>query len=250
MRSIKLLLTAGIIFLCTCSVNAAANEASCAKCIDCHTLSNSEAESLLGFDKGAVRKVEVSPIRGLWEITFVKNKKESVAYMDFGKKHIINGPIYNLVPRKSKYISENNIADQIPLSDSIVMGNPQAKKRLFAFVDPDCPYCAELLPELKKLIEKNSDICIYIKLFPLESIHPDSYDRSCVIMEKQSLQLLEDSYAGKPLPKAQGISKAVDSTIALGEKLGIHGTPTLIFPDGRIVSGFMKAEEIKGLMGN
>lgn len=239
-----------MIIFCSPTINAIAHEQSCAKCIDCHTLSNSEAESLLGFDKGSVRKVKVSPIRGLWEITFVKNKKESIAYMDFGKKHIINGPIYNLVSRKSKSISENNIANQIPLSDSIVMGNPQAKKKLFAFVDPDCPYCAELLPELKKLIEKNRDICIYIKLFPLESIHPDSYGQSCAIMEKQSLQLLEDSYAGKPLPKAQGDSKAVDATIAFGERLGIHGTPTLIFPNGRIVSGFMKAEEIKSLMGN
>ena len=248
---IKAIFFVGIMMiLCSPAIKATAHEKSCAKCIDCHTLSNREAESLLGFDKGSVRKVKVSDIRGLWEITFVKNKKQSVAYMDFGKKHIINGPIYNLVHRKSRTDSENNIINQIPLSDSIVMGNPQAKKKLFAFVDPDCPYCAELHPELRKLVEKNRDICIYIKLFPLESIHPDSYDRSCVIMEKQSLQLLEDSYAGKPLPKAHGDSKAVDATITLGERLGIHGTPTLIFPDGRIVSGFMKAEEIESLMGN
>jgi thiol:disulfide interchange protein DsbC len=40
----------------------------------------------------------------------------------------------------------------------------------------------------------------------------------------------------------------VDETIKLGESLGITGTPTLVLPDGRIVSGYREADKIKKLI--
>jgi thiol:disulfide interchange protein DsbC len=40
----------------------------------------------------------------------------------------------------------------------------------------------------------------------------------------------------------------VDDTIKYAESIGITSTPTLILPDGMIVVGFKKAEELKALM--
>ncbi|MEF9427202.1 MAG: DsbC family protein [Candidatus Mariimomonas ferrooxydans] len=122
------------------------------------------------------------------------------------------------------------------------------------FDDPDCPYCAKLHPELKQIIEKRKDIVFYLKMFPILQLHPQAYDKSkTIICEKsneKAIKLLEDVYAKKEIPKPSCDTKAVDENIKLAAKLGINGTPTLVFDDGRVMSGAIKAEKLIKLIEN
>jgi protein-disulfide isomerase len=40
----------------------------------------------------------------------------------------------------------------------------------------------------------------------------------------------------------------VDDTIRLTERLTIEGTPTMILPDGRTISGYMETEALLSLL--
>ena len=40
----------------------------------------------------------------------------------------------------------------------------------------------------------------------------------------------------------------MDETIRLAERLKIEGTPTMILPDGRMISGFMEADTLLPLV--
>jgi len=102
---------------------------------------------------------------------------------------------------------------------------------------------------MKKIIEERKDIAFFIKLFPLKS-HPAAYEKSKAIVCEKSLALLEDAYAGKPLPKPSCETTAVDVSIKLAEKLGVVSLPTLIIPDGRVMPGFRDAKSILSLVGN
>lgn len=97
---------------------------------------------------------------------------------------------------------------------------------------------------MKKVIEKRPDIVFYIKLFPLVSIHPKAYEKSKAINCSKSLSVLEDAYEKKAVPDAKCESSEIDNNMKLAEKLGIDGTPAMIFPDGNVVSGGMDADSI------
>lgn len=96
---------------------------------------------------------------------------------------------------------------------------------------------------MKKVIEKRKDIAFYLKMYPLP-MHKGSYAKAKAIICENSLSLLEDAFAHKELPKPSCETKQVDENIALAKKLGITGTPALIFPDGLLVSGAMNADSI------
>jgi len=101
---------------------------------------------------------------------------------------------------------------------------------------------------MKKIIVERKDVAFYIKLFPLK-MHPDAYEKSKAILCEKSLALLEQAYEKKPLPKATCETTVIDDNIKLAERLRINSLPTMILPDGRVISGYKDAEAIKSLIG-
>ena len=91
---------------------------------------------------------------------------------------------------------------------------------------------------MKEIVQQRKDIAFYVKLFPL-AMHQGAKEKAQTIECKHSLALLEQSYAGKPLPKPDCPAPEIDKNIALGKSLGINGTPTLILPNGAMVVGLM-----------
>ncbi len=96
---------------------------------------------------------------------------------------------------------------------------------------------------MKKVLEKRKDIAFEIILFPLP-MHKDAYRKSKAIFCEKSLSLLDDAFNKKTIPDAKCETTAIDDNIKLGQKLGINGTPALIFPDGNLVSGAIDADAI------
>ena len=230
------------------------------ECRSCHTLTVHEADGLLkGLAVGKVIRVNEPPIKGLWQVELEKEGKKAFAYVDYDKKHIIPGAIFTIATRQPiPLVGEGTPPQQkpkkvkfstIPLGDSIVLGDPQAKKRLIVFTDPDCPFCARLHAELKKLLETEK-VAIYVKFLPLK-MHPTAYDKARVIMQgPDSAKLLDNAFSGRPIPAVtpQTPSRGVDESMALAGRLGITATPTMVFPDGTIHAGAMPAEEIEKML--
>ncbi len=102
---------------------------------------------------------------------------------------------------------------------------------------------------MKKIIEERKDIAFYIKMFPLVKIHPGAYEKAKAIVCEKSLTLLEDAFEGKPLPKANCETTIVDENMRLAEKLGISSLPTLILPDGRVISEYIDSKALTNLIG-
>ncbi|WP_243373068.1 DsbC family protein [Geotalea sp. SG265] len=237
------------------SASAMPKEGCGGNCAGCHSLSVKEANTLVKGLGGRVTQVKFPAMRGVWELDMEKDGKKGVAYVDYGKKHIIPGPIFSLATKKpigggaapQAAVTKVNPALLTP-GNSIILGNPQGKKRLFVFTDPDCPFCAKLHGELKKLVAMDRSVAVYVKLFPLK-IHPTAYDKSRVIMQGPSAKLLDDAFAkvALPAPGPNTPRAGVDENIRLAAKLGVNSTPTLIFSDGRLLAGARTAAEIQAL---
>jgi len=100
---------------------------------------------------------------------------------------------------------------------------------------------------MKQVIKERKDIVFFIKMFPLK-MHPKAYDKAKAIICEKSLALLEDAFENKQLPAPKCKTSIVDENLKLAEKLGISGAPTLIMPDGRVITGYKDANALKELI--
>lgn len=87
-------------------------------------------------------------------------------------------------------------------------------------------------------------------MFPLP-MHKGSADKAKAIVCEKSLALLDAAFENKDIPAAKCTTSAVDDNIKLAAKLGINGTPAIIFPDGKVQPGYMEADAlIKAVVEN
>lgn len=227
-------------------------------CRKCHSLTNQEVQEILkqlNIPQAKILGVQLSPVKSLWEITVEDKGKSGVFYVDFSRRFLVNGPIVEIGNKSNKTqerldkLQEKKRVNvsKIPLENALVVGNRESPKKglkkVIVFTDPDCPYCGQLHQEVKKVLEQRRDVVFYLKLFPLP-IHKDAYWKSKSVICNKSLKMLEDVFDKKSIPKTECDTKEVDENIKLAESLGISGTPTLVFSDGRVRSGMLTAEKI------
>ncbi len=227
-------------------------------CSKCHRLTQDELRSV--FREGGIPSlrdvnilsIEQAKAKGLWEIGIEKDGKKGILYLDFSKKYLILGQIIELKTSRSitqERFTELNRIDpsKIPLDGALLMGRKDAPKKIIVITDPDCPFCKRLHGEIKKILKERNDIVFYIILYPL-SIHKDAYWKSKSIICSKSIKLLEDNFDGKDIPQPDCETDQVQKNIKLVEGLGINSTPTMIYPDGRVLTGFMEAKTIIELL--
>ncbi len=252
-----------IILIILCFVNSAyafsKNEGG--DCKICHRMTKEEATKILNqIDPNiTVEKINYSPVGGIYEL-FVKDKKSKigVVYLDFKKKFLIIGNVIDIEAKKSlteEAMEENRIIDikKIPLKDALIMGNKKGTKKLYVFTDPECPFCLKLHQELEKLLIEEPQLTVYLIVFGLD-IHPNAtWKTESIICQskenmEEALKLLEMSYQGKEVPKINCGKNYAEANKKLANSLGISGTPTIILPSGKVISGWRTKDDLKKLI--
>jgi len=97
------------------------------------------------------------------------------------------------------------------------------------------------------IVARNPDVAFFVRPFPRNNDRP-TREKALSIVCAGTIQALEDAFAGKPLPKGECGSKAVDETIRVAQRFNIRVTPTMILPDGRVVPGALDSESILSLL--
>lgn len=248
--AMTLLLSLTLTGFATQSAEAFTGTACGSECKSCHRLNKEEAGVLLQTDKfkATISNIQMSVIKGLWEVELeTRDGKKALVYLDFAKQYLVEGRFTELskigLPQELKKVDVSTI----PLDDAIIMGDPKAKNKIIVFDDPDCPYCRKLHEEIKILLKKRDDVAFYIKQYPLP-IHPKAYDKSKALVCDKSEKLLDDVMNGKSIPAPTCETDVVDKNIALAKKLGVSGTPAIIFPDGRLLPGYVTADVLEKLI--
>jgi len=134
-------------------------------CTKCHTISTDEVRNILtkiNAPDAKILKVQMSPARGLWEVSIDNKGQRGLFYVDFSKKYLISGSIIevNAAIDKTKERLDALNKDRrinrslIPLKDALILGDKKATNKVIVFTDPDCPFCGKLHDEIKKVVEK------------------------------------------------------------------------------------------------
>jgi len=127
--------------------------------------------------------------------------------------------------------------DQLPLSDAIktVRGNGgNAQRRIAVFSDPGCAFCRRLEPELAGL----DDVTIYTFLVPFQG-HARPVSIWCAANREKAWQRFMVQGDASQLDLAATCENPLDRNLALAQRLGVQGTPTLVWADGSRTDGYV-----------
>lgn len=221
----------------------------------------------IGFDpalaqtKGADGAVEEQIKARLQEV--FGNRPDAVARTPYGLYEVVIGTNIYYTDQGASYLIEGRLIDtktredvtqarrdellkvdyaKLPLDQAIRLKVGKGTRQFVTFEDPNCPYCRKLHNDLKDL----GDYTVYVFLYPILS--PTSFDnaRSIWCSKDRAAAWNAVMLDGKTLPAAPADCKhPLQQNLQLGQRLGVNGTPTLIFRDGSRMPGASSAAEIE-----
>jgi thiol:disulfide interchange protein DsbC len=207
------------------------------------------AEALAGI-QGEVLSVDTFEVPGIYKVVMKMQGQIMPFYLDATGSYLFAGNIIRIKDRTNlteKHYRQLNPVDisTIPLADALTLGNPEATQQIVVFTDPRCPFCSKLHQVLHKAVKTNHDLAFQIKLLPLQQ---NSQKIAKTIICNKSIEQLDMAFSGQSLPESDCETDAIEANLNLAQKLGIHGIPILILPNGQIVSGYRPLEELLKLI--
>ena len=176
-----------------------------------------------------------------------------------------------LIGRKVKDVLRDNKIALYDDPDNFVLGNPQGDVTLIEFFDNECPFCKLLAPTLDRLIASDHNVRVILKEFAVLGPGSEMAARFAIAARKQGrypafhAALMADRTPEHSLAephlieiaKSVGLDPAqlkqdaaapevmaqINRNRALGQAIGIVGTPGLVIGDG-IQSGAMPYEAL------
>lgn len=191
--------------------------------------------------------VNPTPWPGVFEVGMGNN----LAYVDESGRFFLFGHLYDMSAQRDLTAERRDVVGRIdfaslPLGDALREVRGSGARSFAIFSDPDCPYCRRLEAETRTL----TDVTIYTFLMPIASLHPEA--RAKAIAVWCSTDRIAAWHAlmwrDETLP-ARDCTHPVDRNIALGERLGIAGTPTLVAADGRVMPGAASLGQVDAWLG-
>ncbi len=199
------------------------------------------------FPGAQIASVTKTPYGGLFEVVI----DGELIYASPDGKYLVTGNVIELASRRNltaaRMAKLNEVKwSSLPLDKAIREVKGNGSRKLAVFSDADCPFCKKLEPELEKL----NNVTIYTFLYPIESLHPQAVPLSKQIWcEKDRLKAWKGYMFKGERPKAGGdCDNTVNEVIALGNRLRVSGTPTLIFENGQRVPGYVPADKLEQLL--
>jgi thiol:disulfide interchange protein DsbC len=203
------------------------------------------------YPKVKVESVTKTPYAGLYEV-FIDGQ---IIYTDENFTFFIaDGRLVDAKTRKeltSSRLDELTKVDfdALPLDKAIKVVRGNGSRKMVVFSDPDCPFCKKL--EREGLLSL-TDVTISTFLYPLEGLHPDAANKARAIWcAPDKAKAWSDWALNGQLPKGGANCDApLDKIAALGKKLGVTSTPTLIFADGKRILGAYPNKDIEQALMN
>jgi thiol:disulfide interchange protein DsbC len=195
-----------------------------------------------------IQSIKKTNFNDLYEV-YLGNQ---IIYTDQSFKFlIIEGQLVD--PKSKKNITAERLADlqkiafeNLPLDLAIKIKKGIPQKKVAVFSDIDCPFCRKLE---KEVLMKLDNVEIYTFIFPL-AIHPEAEQKSLKIWcSDDPAANWVNFMKTADLPDNNGdCASPIDEIQNFAKKYGIQSTPTIIFEDGKRVSGAIPKDEFKSLL--
>jgi thiol:disulfide interchange protein DsbC len=194
-----------------------------------------------------VLELHGTQLPGIYEVL----SPDGISYTDASAEYVLMGQLLETRTRRNlsqEHWSTFNQVDfaSLPLSLAIKSTRGSGARQIAVFADPQCPYCQQLETELAKL----DDLTVYTFLYPLEEVHPGATARAHQIWCAADREAAWTQWMRQhQVPAASECGDdPIEQLAALGEKLHIQTTPTIIFHSGLRAAGLPSATKFVQLL--
>jgi thiol:disulfide interchange protein DsbC len=197
-----------------------------------------------------VESIAASPLSGLYE---VKLKGGRVLYASPDGQFVMQGYLYQLkdgqpvnLTEKTERAAIAKTINAIPQAETVVFAAVgETKSHITVFTDTTCPYCQKLhaeVPELNKM-----GVEVRYVAFPRQGLDsPGDQQLQAVWCSKDRKGSMEKLMSNKDVD-APKCANPVSKQFALGQSIGVSGTPAIVLADGQVIPGYQPAAQVAKL---
>ena len=192
-----------------------------------------------------------SPIAGFYE---VQVEGGPLLYVSADGQYFFDGSLYQV--KAGRFVDVLDIrlskarrdlfADRSTSDMIIFKPAGETKAVMNVFTDVDCGYCRKLHTEMGEL--NSYGIEVRYLAYPRSGIPSESYDKIatawCAQNQRDTLTRIKN---GEDVPTSVCADNPVADHFALGRKIGVSGTPSIILMDGSMIPGYQSAADFAKL---
>jgi thiol:disulfide interchange protein DsbC len=186
-----------------------------------------------------------SPIPGIYELS----QGTDISYLSADGKYFIDGNLYDMDSRENltevlRARARIAMISAVPESQMLIFSPKNPLYTITVFTDVDCAYCRKLHSEIAEL--NRLGVRVRYVFFPRSGPNTDSWKKAEVVWcSPNRNEALTRAKSGAPLD----MTKTCDATpvareYALGQSLGVRGTPAIVTERGDYISGYMPPREL------
>ncbi|MCY4183500.1 MAG: DsbC family protein [Gammaproteobacteria bacterium] len=199
-----------------------------------------------------ILNIKPTPIATIYEVEL--NTGE-LLYSDASGQYLFAGDMYRATPDGLLNLSAATRQQAVlrklaavPDGETIIFEpEGEVKATVSVFTDVDCGYCRQLHGEREQMLDYG--IRLRYLAYPRGGENAESYDKMISVWcSDDRHRSLTQAKNGQNLPE-RDCESPVLAHYNLGNELGIQGTPALIFPDGRLIPGYLEAPRMAAMLG-
>lgn len=194
--------------------------------------------------RGGPDGVKNTPIPGIVEV----RRGADIVYMSRDGKYVITGDLYRVLGHEDltearRRELRRKLIEAIPESDMVVFSPPRPKYTVTVFTDVDCVYCRALQRQIDDY--KRLGIKVRYVFFPRTGPNTSSWFKAeQVWCSTDRRAALARAKRGEPLDAKACSPTPVAREYALGQAIGLPGTPGIVAADGALVGGYLAPDAL------
>ena len=196
-----------------------------------------------------IEAIAESPLDGVYQV-HLKGGRQLYASAD--GQFVIQGYMFQFKDGQAVNLTEQaqsravaKLIDAVPTSDMVVFAPEKPKTHITVFTDTDCGYCQKLhseVPELNRL-----GIEVRYMAFPRQGMGSHGANTlASVWCSKDRQAAMNKAKAREEVPVVQ-CDNPVAAQYAMGQQIGVQGTPAIILADGQVIPGYQPAPQLAEL---
>lgn len=194
----------------------------------------------------AIKTISESPLSGVYQVQLESGR---ILYASADGQFLIQGALYDLSaaqPRNLTTAAEakgiGEVINALPAEQLVVFAPDKPKTHITVFTDVDCGYCRLLHSEVGEL----NELGIEVRYAAFPRSGPDQ--ASAKTMEsiwcaEDRQEAMTEAKLGNKI-ETLSCENPVNEQFALGQQVGVQGTPAIFMANGVLLPGYKPAAEL------
>jgi len=189
------------------------------------------------------KNIVASPIPGLYQVMMPPR----LYYASLDGRYVVDGDLIDMKTRTNLSQAHRNQSISAAINEMgedsmIIFGDKSLKHTVTVFTDIDCGYCRKLHHEVNKYNELG--IRIRYMAYPRAGLGSESFKKAEAVWCSKDKAKAMTQAKNDVSVKSDKCANPVAQQYALGNKIGIRGTPAVVLEDGTIVPGYIPAKSL------